>query len=46
MSISKDQGQAFKLKALREHVNNAINGGGSYTDDDVAIAMAEDTYHE
>ncbi len=31
-----------KLRALRLHVNNAIEKGGSYTDDDLdAILMAE-----
>ncbi len=32
----------LKLKALRKHVSNAIRGGGSYTDDDVAAILAAD----
>ena len=32
----------LKLKALREHVENAIKGGGSYTDDDIAAILAAD----
>jgi antitoxin ParD1/3/4 len=32
----------LKLKALREHVNNAIKRGGNYTDDDIAAILAED----
>jgi antitoxin ParD1/3/4 len=32
----------LKLRALREHVNNAIKGGGSYTDDDIAAILAAD----
>ena len=32
----------LKLKALREHVNQAIKGGGSYTDDDIAAILAAD----
>jgi hypothetical protein len=32
----------IKLKALREHVHNAIKRGGSYTDDDIAAILAAD----
>ncbi len=32
----------LKLKALREHVHNAIKNGGSYTDDDMAAILAAD----
>jgi antitoxin ParD1/3/4 len=31
----------LKLKALREHVKNAIKRGGNYTDDDIAAILAE-----
>ncbi len=31
-----------KLKALRKHVNTAINRGGSYSDDDIGEALAKD----
>ncbi len=34
--------RSLKLKALREHVSNAINRGGSYSDDDVAAILAAD----
>lgn len=33
----------LKLKALREHLNNAVNSGGSYTDDEIAAILAADT---
>ena len=29
----------LKLQALREHVQNAINEGGSYTDSEIAAAL-------
>lgn len=32
----------LKLRALREHVNNAIKSGGSYTDDEIATILAVD----
>ena len=32
----------LKLKALREHVHNAVKSGGSYTDDDIAAILAAD----
>jgi len=32
----------IKLKALREHINNAIRRGGSYTDEDMAAILAAD----
>ena len=32
----------LKLQALREHVNNALSRGGSYTDDDIAAILAAD----
>lgn len=32
----------LKLRALREHVNNAIKSGGSYTDDEMATILAAD----
>jgi antitoxin ParD1/3/4 len=32
----------LKLKALRERVNKAIKGGGSYSDDDMAAILAVD----
>jgi antitoxin ParD1/3/4 len=32
----------LKLKALREHVENAVKGGGSYTDDEIAVILAAD----
>lgn len=32
----------LKLKALREHVENAVKGGRNSTDDDIAANLAED----
>ncbi len=32
----------LKLKALREHVEKAVKGGGSYTDDEIAAILAND----
>jgi antitoxin ParD1/3/4 len=32
----------IKLKALRQHVNNAVKRGGSYTDDEIAAILAVD----
>jgi antitoxin ParD1/3/4 len=32
----------LKLKALREHVENAVKGGGNSTDDGIAATLAED----
>ena len=32
-----------KLKALREHIDTAIDRGGNFSDDDVAKALAADT---
>jgi antitoxin ParD1/3/4 len=32
----------LKLQALREHVKNAIQRGGSYTDDEIAAMLAAD----
>ncbi|MCH7500089.1 MAG: type II toxin-antitoxin system ParD family antitoxin [Nitrospinae bacterium] len=32
-----------KLKALREHIDAAIERGGSYSDDDIAKALIADT---
>lgn len=32
----------LKLSALREHINNAIKCGGSYTDEEIAAILATD----
>jgi antitoxin ParD1/3/4 len=32
----------LKLKTLREHIENAVKGGGSHTDDEVAAILASD----
>ncbi len=34
--------RALKLKALREHLSNAVSRSGSYNDDDIAAILAAD----
>lgn len=36
----------LKLRALREHIQDAIQRGGSYTDEEVAAILAADEVEE
>ncbi len=34
--------RSLKLKALREHIRNAVDRGGKYSDDEIAAILAND----
>ncbi len=41
-ALRQAESRYLKLKALREHLNNAVRRGGGYTDDDIAAILAAD----
>ncbi len=40
--MKEDDIQQAKPKALKEHIGTAIKRGGSYSDDDIVEALAND----
>ncbi len=41
-ALRQAEARYLKLKALREHLNNAVKRSGSYSDDDIAAILAAD----